>query len=480
MPYKKLEDANPAILGIEPAVDLEQANAIAAMADAMTASDNPPENPWAAAIAQFKKGYQAKDGKWVKSEEMDSADMDDEPEPEPQLSAAERKANKQPLSMAEAKLIRKELHELRDLLKRKVKEAEPGAKEMDGKDIDAEKLAAFEKLFGEFKAMALELFAGQAPTTPAEPAPEAVKVEIEKAAEKAEGKPGKFHEGVSVSIAAAEVAKAVLLEEVNAGRLKETADNPRSPVVVDLQIIKPGPGNTRDNNFYPKDVLKRDAKVFEGADLFVTDHNSSERNERNKVGKIRNVVGFTEDGAPIGRAVIYDPDLAEKTRNRAAAGEMPTLECSILGDGKMSPGKVGDKEYNIVTEISRIDAVDFVSKAGAGGAAIKVAEAANSTAAQNQKAEEVIQIKPEQVQEALKNSGLPAASQARLSEAQYPTTDVLQAAIVKERNYVAQLTHSGEPAGLGGGNWNVTPTPLATPEQLKEAASKLQKKFFGR
>jgi hypothetical protein len=66
MPYKTIEEANVKELDGCP-LSLEQANAIAAMADAMKA-DGKVENPWAVATAQFKKGHEIKDGAWVKRE----------------------------------------------------------------------------------------------------------------------------------------------------------------------------------------------------------------------------------------------------------------------------------------------------------------------------------------------------------------------------------------------------------------------------
>ena len=67
MPYSSLDDANPAIKGIDPPVTLAQANTIAAMADAIE-EEGEADNPWAVAIAQFKKAYEAESDKWVKRE----------------------------------------------------------------------------------------------------------------------------------------------------------------------------------------------------------------------------------------------------------------------------------------------------------------------------------------------------------------------------------------------------------------------------
>jgi len=65
MPYSSMEDVNPAVRGIDPPVTLAQANLIARMADGM--KGNPDvDNPWAAAIGQFKHTHRMMDGKWVK------------------------------------------------------------------------------------------------------------------------------------------------------------------------------------------------------------------------------------------------------------------------------------------------------------------------------------------------------------------------------------------------------------------------------
>ena len=67
MPYSSMDDVNPAIKGIDPPVTLSQANTIAAWADKIEA-EGEADNPWAVAIAQFKKAYEVDDGKWVKRE----------------------------------------------------------------------------------------------------------------------------------------------------------------------------------------------------------------------------------------------------------------------------------------------------------------------------------------------------------------------------------------------------------------------------
>lgn len=68
MPYKKIGDANKAILGIKPRVSLEQANEIAAMADAI--SEEGQDKAWPIAISQWKKSHTVRNGKWIKRSEL--------------------------------------------------------------------------------------------------------------------------------------------------------------------------------------------------------------------------------------------------------------------------------------------------------------------------------------------------------------------------------------------------------------------------
>lgn len=64
--YKNIEDANPAIRGIEPPITVSQANEIARQADAIGSDEE--KNGWAISISNFKKTHRVEDGKWVKKE----------------------------------------------------------------------------------------------------------------------------------------------------------------------------------------------------------------------------------------------------------------------------------------------------------------------------------------------------------------------------------------------------------------------------
>ena len=271
----------------------------------------------------------------------------------------------------------------------------------------------------------------------------------------------------------------------------------RAPVEFDLKIIAPGAGNSHDRHWYPAEMLRRDAHVFEGVDMFVTDHRENERSERTKAGKIKSIVGFDEDGGPIGRAVVYDPDLAEKIRNRAVAGELETLHCSILASGTAKKGEIDGKKYHIVEAISSASAVDLVSRAGAGGKALALAESENGgepmteeeqvieeqetepteepleeVTLQEQQEDEPEESPPEpamldqeQVKQIVGESNLPDASKARLSETAYADEGSVEAAIKAEIAYVKELTGSGKPFAQGAGD----PVPEHKPRTVEEA-----------
>jgi hypothetical protein len=251
----------------------------------------------------------------------------------------------------------------------------------------------------------------------------------------------------------------------------------RAPVLVDFQIIRPGPGNKRDKHFYPADVLERDIHVFEGVDVFACDHVDSERSERTKVGKLLKAPSrFTAERAPVGQVLIYDPHHAEKTRNRADAGELGTLECSIFGVGKARPGEIDGKEYKVVEALTEGRYLELVSKAGAGGRALNLAESENG--GKGNMEDEEKEKKPEpapveeveieeatgdeqkmlaeaEVKETLQRTNLPEFARRALAAGRYADAAALEKSIAEAVDEVKALTGSGEVAGLGereGGN----------------------------
>lgn len=234
----------------------------------------------------------------------------------------------------------------------------------------------------------------------------------------------------------------------------EPPASPRDPLAIKMRLIKAGPGNPKDKHYYPGDVLRRDAHVFEGVKMYTTDHDERDRSERTEVAKIREVVDFEEDGSPIGDVIIFDPAFAEKTRNRAKAGELDSLECSILAKGVATEGDVDGTTYNVVESIESAQAVDFVTRAGAGGKALSLAESeAGSEPEPDPTEPEGDPQKPllekERVLSILRETNLPKPSRERLADGEYADDAALGEAIAKETEYVKSVSGSGLPLGAG-------------------------------
>lgn len=151
--------------------------------------------------------------------------------------------------------------------------------------------------------------------------------------------------------------------------------NRRSPVKLLVEIIQPGWGNARDNHYYPAEMLKRDAKAFVGAKMYTTDHRIEEKSVRTEVSQIESIVGFSEAGAPVARVIVFDPDFAERCRNMSDSKTLTSLSCSILADGTAGPFESGGRKGKKVESITAVSSVDWVTRAGAGGRAIALAEA---------------------------------------------------------------------------------------------------------
>jgi hypothetical protein len=126
MPYKDLSSIPNGLAGIKPPITLEQANEIAAQADAIPESEG--VSPWGAAINSFKKRYKPNpsgDG-WVKrTEEAETPEPDAEPEPVAEAAtykaAAMRLARDMAALLADRTVpapLRKEVEDVRAMLRR--------------------------------------------------------------------------------------------------------------------------------------------------------------------------------------------------------------------------------------------------------------------------------------------------------------------------------------------------------------------------
>ena len=142
-------------------------------------------------------------------------------------------------------------------------------------------------------------------------------------------------------------------------RVLETADqNDHVPLVMEVGIIRPGPGNSRDNHYYPEAMLRRDAHVFAGVKMYESDHRDEEKSTRTWVSTVAEVTGFEEDGTPVGKVIVHDPDFARRILALNEAGLLSKMECSILAAGTAKRGVVDGKKYRVVESITEAFAVD--------------------------------------------------------------------------------------------------------------------------
>ncbi len=167
------------------------------------------------------------------------------------------------------------------------------------------------------------------------------------------------------------------LSESVAGRviaIEESEATSLVPLTLDVALIEPGAGNKQDGHYYPAEVLRRDAGVFKGGKMYATDHREDAKDVRTWVSTIKSCpVGFTQSGAPIARVVVHKEWFAKDVRALQAEGLIEKMECSILGTGRAKKGTIGETEYNIVEAITEGSA-DWVTRAGAGGRALALAE----------------------------------------------------------------------------------------------------------
>lgn len=275
-------------------------------------------------------------------------------------------------------------------------------------------------------------------------------------------------------------------KEINTGKL--------IPLSLNIAVIEPGPGNAKDGHYYPAAVLRRDAGVFKGAKMYASDHRQEEKSVGTWVSTIKACpVGFTESGAPIARVIVHKDWFARDILSLREAGLLDRMECSILGSGKAKKGKVGEIEYNVVEAITSADSVDWVTRAGAGGRALALAESdapsLETEAGMDKKEHEQEQVQEaetvtlredeengeqpqespeeqpeatteepepveaalpaESVSELLKESGLGDDAQRLLSVGAYNSEQAVQDAIAEFKRIIKRASGSGQPFAQG-------------------------------
>ena len=189
------------------------------------------------------------------------------------------------------------------------------------------------------------------------------------------GSPAPATEVAEVDAGGAEMAELAEAELGTVLSLSED-DTGTGPLVMEVAVIEPGWGNKRNNNYYPAAMLERDASVFAGAKMYATDHRQDEKSVLTEVSQILECpTSFTESGAPIARVGVFNTQFAENIRGRAKLGVLDSLHCSILAGGKVKPGfSENGRTGREVVQITEVASVDWVTRAGAGGRALSLAE----------------------------------------------------------------------------------------------------------
>ena len=269
------------------------------------------------------------------------------------------------------------------------------------------------------------------------------------------------------------------------------------PAYLDLVPVSPGWGNPKDNNYYDLPILCKFAHVWNGAKMWATDHKRADKNALNQISEvIESPVRYTDDGVPIARAVILSPEFEEVVRRRKAAGRLHTLHCSILAEGTVlkKPYKKDNRTGRYVISIAKENAgIDWVTRAGAGGHALNLAEAEDggndmSDKEQHEQEEEapvsetqetvlseagqeqetLTYLAEAEVKSLLEASSLPKAAQERLATGEYLDEAKVKGAIAFETRYLKEITGSGKPFGQGGAK---------PPEETRISEADVQKRF---
>jgi len=483
MPYKKITDANKALRGIEPSLTLAQMNLVASWADTIGG-----EKAWAFAIANFKKTHVVKNGRWVrKPQKEESVNKEIEQPAENDVAENESIESYFPAySISATSFEQWEQERLANEIKESIGELFEVYQRIQENIIWSQeiidKVSAIRQVTEDF---------------------------ISRIQEIQDADSGGDEEPQDYDMESSETETQSLAETIEGTSVLVEGDGGKSDLLyLDTVIIRPGWGNARDNNYYPREMLARDSSRFVGAKMYETDHRQEEKSTRTWVSTIESIKGYTDDGAPIARVVVHDPDFAQRIRNLNAAGLIEKMECSILAEGRAKPFEQDGKRGKLVEQITGVSSVDWVTKAGAGGRAVGLSESntggeQSMDETQKEKQEEVVQeavtetvesdspvadsvvihesepepepipLTPETVSAFLSATRLPTISRERLSRQVFYTESALAEAVEEEIEYIKEVAKSGEPFGLSENHANSKKAvDLAEVERLKDAVNR--------
>ena len=152
--------------------------------------------------------------------------------------------------------------------------------------------------------------------------------------------------------------------------------------VATVVIVKPG-FNSDQSRYYPAEMLKEYAHLFEGAKMY-RDHDTERERRERPVGSIdrwaavlKNVRVREDDRALIGDAHIVDERLRTKLTDLREAGFLKELGVSLRAFGKGVRQKVEGVMTTVIEAFEKVLSVDFVTEAGAQGMVLAFESASN-------------------------------------------------------------------------------------------------------
>lgn len=301
-----------------------------------------------------------------------------------------------------------------------------------------------------------------------------------------------------------------------------------------LIIIQPGFNATKDR-YYPKEVLQRDYKIFEGTKMYA-DHPTPteerelpERSIRAWVATLTNV-RCDENGIITGEADVIERWLMEKLDLLKQKNQLDKMGISINAVGSATKAKVDGVETTVIERLITARSVDFVTEPGAGGVVtfyeadrkhdidlielatlkerrpdlVEIIKSEGRAEIQKEvkhkmELEEKIKDQEEQIQtlteentqlkeaqekaekekaiaetkaavdDAVGKAELPEPAKKRLLESykDAESTDGLEEAIQKEKDYVAELEEAGKVTNMGGSEPDTEKDKAALREAFK-------------
>lgn len=139
---------------------------------------------------------------------------------------------------------------------------------------------------------------------------------------------------------------------------------------ISLTVIRPGV--SKNGRYYSPELLKKSAKMFEGAKMF-TNHQTEAEHKARPEGNLSDWVATItkvwpeSDGTLKALATVIDPAFKKKLEALAANDLLSQMGISIRAIGEASDGEIAGQRCKIVDAFSGVKSVDFVTFAGAGG-----------------------------------------------------------------------------------------------------------------